>query len=80
MLNFTHEWDIEISYLDWNRRAYFFSNKNVDIKFSMHDIFLEKYSSCTPKVKIFESQYNEVDKILKNCWKVKTFILFPIKF
>jgi len=33
-----------------------FVNKNVDIKFSAHDAFLELPSSGTLKVKIFERQ------------------------
>jgi len=31
-------------------------DKNIDIKFSWHDVFLEEPSSGTLKVKIFESQ------------------------
>ena len=31
-------------------------NKNVDIKFSAHDSFLQKLSSGTLKLKIFENQ------------------------
>ena len=39
-----------------NKSMILTSNKNVDIKFSAHDAFLELPSSGTLKVKIFERQ------------------------
>jgi len=39
------------------------TNKNIDIKFSVHDRFLDHTPPCMPKVEILESQ------ITKQIWE-----------
>ena len=48
--------DTYISYIDCCSTSNQQYNKNVDIKFSVHDVFLEYPSSSTLKAEIFESQ------------------------